>query len=237
MYKLVISAKNAEGKTVRVAYVNENTEGVYLGNFFKDGWHISYHTDGTVHNRRGIDSKDTFEVKRTRIPNISAFEQVSFQAVVLTNPLLDKDTSIEDAQEIKIDGLRKNTLNLDFYLVNNSNPDQFSNLLSNYTFSVLKTHKINLSLAPSHVLYIVFSEQESAETTKSINGEPTKYGVINKGKFKGRKVVISPRNHLESNEWVIETFPPNKKAKIPVYSKACLIHEMLIPDNGCPKCN
>lgn len=52
--------------------------------------------------------------------------------------------------------------------------------------------------------------------------KPGGFGTISEGKWKDRKMIIP------KIIWV-ETSPNN-------YKKGCIIHQVFVPDNGCPEC-
>lgn len=61
-----------------------------------------------------------------------------------------------------------------------------------------------------------------------------KLGEILDGTFRGRKILLSPRVNLKENEYLVEKGLFLNGS--PEFSKACLIHEVFIPDNGCEQC-
>lgn len=62
-------------------------------------------------------------------------------------------------------------------------------------------------------------------------------GIIEIGKFKGRKIILGEKGKIDKNatEWWIEDGVFLNGA--PKFVKACLKHDLLnIPSSGCPKC-
>jgi len=58
-----------------------------------------------------------------------------------------------------------------------------------------------------------------------------KLGIIEEGKLKGKKIILTPRKDMEQSEYYVSkgTFLNGSEQ----FSKACLICEKFIPDNGC----
>lgn len=168
---------------------------------------------------------------------IRSFEQIQFATIPLNSDYFNiNPVAAADTFDILLLDNTVNTLNVDSYLVNANSESQFSKYLQSYNFPLIETKNITPDCCTTHKLSIVLSTQESKESTEQKRAKST-YGFITRGRFKGRRVIVSPRNHLKANEWVVEAFEPNKRAKVPVYAKACLIHEELIPDNGCVECS
>jgi len=66
---------------------------------------------------------------------------------------------------------------------------------------------------------------------------PNLIGIIESGKFKGRKIILDEKGKINKNakEWWIEdgVFLNG----VPKFTRACLKHDLLnIPSSGCPKC-
>lgn len=59
-------------------------------------------------------------------------------------------------------------------------------------------------------------------------------GEIQEGAFKGKRLILEPREGLKMNEYYVEKGIFMNGA--PEFSKACLIHGVYIPDNGCDLC-
>lgn len=57
-----------------------------------------------------------------------------------------------------------------------------------------------------------------------------KLGIIEEGKLKGLKLILEPRKDLKDNEYYVEKGMLNGQHE---FSKACLICEKFIPDQGC----
>ena len=63
----------------------------------------------------------------------------------------------------------------------------------------------------------------------------TQLGRIEEGKFKGKRIILAPREGLPQNVYFVEKgqFPGGGTE----YSKACLVCEIFVADQGCTKCN
>lgn len=62
-------------------------------------------------------------------------------------------------------------------------------------------------------------------------------GIIESGKFKGRKIILGKEEEInkEAKEWWIEDGVFLNGS--PKFTRVCLKHDLLdIPINGCPKC-
>jgi len=66
---------------------------------------------------------------------------------------------------------------------------------------------------------------------------PNLIGIIESGKFKGRKIILGKREEIDKNTkewWVEDGVFLNGSLK---FSRTCLKHDLLdIPIEGCPKC-
>lgn len=58
-------------------------------------------------------------------------------------------------------------------------------------------------------------------------------GIIEEGKLQGKKIILSPREGLKQNEYLVEKGIFMNGS--PEFSKACLICGEFISDNGCEK--
>ncbi len=62
-----------------------------------------------------------------------------------------------------------------------------------------------------------------------------KMGLIESGKFKGRRILLKDKVNPNQAEWWIEDGVFLNGA--PKFTYACIKHELLnIPSNGCPEC-
>lgn len=59
-------------------------------------------------------------------------------------------------------------------------------------------------------------------------------GQILEGALAGRKLILEPRKNLRPNEYLIEDGVFMNGA--PTFSLHCLVHDMKIPNTGCPLC-
>lgn len=160
-----------DGKPYKIAWVNEDHIGVYLGSYGKiAGSHVSYHLDGTCHKKIPTSKAPIQAFKSVPIADIMSLRHIVTQAIPLSREIIeisgfayDKEDQLSSSA-IFLDELNSVDKQLSIYLYilhKTQEPvfiDTVFNINAQFKQKILVCHVSPLDNFPHHKVGLVLAE-------------------------------------------------------------------------------